>query len=402
MFKFNSRIHKARTPIEIINLINVGGLNFSNIVEVFGASKSGKTTFCYQMAEYLLEDYGDVANVLILDAEGAAGNSDRLEMVFNLRIGEDPRVERAPAMTIEMANDAILRATARAKTEGKILLIIWDSIKVSSFNNAKKAIDAQMAAADAKGEEGAPVERGMTEPLARAQVMAWCLNNTLHAIYDRPVLVLLINQISTKVNQFNTSVDSSGGLALRHNVNERIRLDFVKNIGGDKKGDLFKTGTMSHLSLIKSRTIPSLQDVPVTISDVDGGRIDLKQQVPLLAHQMGILTAKSGGWYSLAEEHHFPGMPEEAKKSMQYKEIAENPAYVEVLRHALTNSFRAQFKLVDFVHKRYEEATQGGTPVTPEPKAQPVNSPAKAESAAPKKPLSGAAAAAAAKRASKT
>ena len=35
MTKFNSRIHKARTPIEIINLINVGGLNFSNIVEVY-------------------------------------------------------------------------------------------------------------------------------------------------------------------------------------------------------------------------------------------------------------------------------------------------------------------------------------------------------------------------------
>ena len=241
----------------------------------------------------------------------------------------------------------------------------------------------------------------MTEPLARAQVMAWCLNNTLHAIYDQPVLVLLINQISTKVNQFNTSIDSSGGMALRHNVNERIRLDFVKNIGGDKKGDLFKTGTMSHLSIIKSRTIPSLQDVPVTISDVDGGRIDLKQQVPLLAHQMGILSAKSGGWYSLAEEHHFVGMPEEAKKSMQYKDIAENPAYVDVLRRAITNNFRQQFKLVDFVHKRYEEATQGESSEPAPAKPQPTNSPAKAEPATPKKPLSGAAAAAAAKRASK-
>lgn len=351
------RHRRVRTPVELINLANLGGLSFGSLVEVYGGTKSGKSTFCYQTAEYFLEDYGDQARVLILDAEGAV-NFDRLLFAFHLDVEGDPRISRRPAMTIEMANDEIIRASHDAKANGYHLLVIWDSIKVSSFKNAKKAMDAAFEKRENGGDEEEIAVRGMTEPMARAQVLGWCLNNALHEVYDAPIVILLINQITTKVNQFNTSLDSSGGFTLRHNVNERIKFDFVKNIGGDKKDDVFKTGTMSSVTIMKSRNMPSLQNISVVIDDTVGGRIQSEQEIPLVASKLGVLVAKSGGWYSVAPEC----IPADATKeelelytkSRQYRDIATSPQYLELLKKAIVKSLRDSFKMIDFQYSRQE------------------------------------------------
>lgn len=356
---FNSELDRIPTPVETINLANCGGLSFSTLIEVYGGSKSGKSTFCYQTAELFLAMYGDEAIVVILDAEGAV-NWSRLKFTFNIS-KSDPRVRRLPAMTIEMANEHILRVAKEAKETGKRVLVIWDSIKVSSFNKAKDVIDASLSVEAGKKkmkkndagelvEVDNDMERGMTEPLARAQVMTWCLNNALHAIYDAPIVVLLINQLTTKVNRFNTSVDSSGGYALRHNVNERFRFEHVKNIGGDKKGDVFKTGTMSTFTVVKSRIMPSFQDVPVIIDDTLGGRIMTSQELPQLAHKLGVFDAKNGGWYSIKEEFLPEDASDDMRKGKQFLDWSRSGEALQILRDAVLVSMRRTFRLVDFVY----------------------------------------------------
>ena len=350
---FNLRRDRVRVPVQAINQVNAGGYTFSSMIECYGASKSGKSTFCYQTAEYLLQDYGDDALVLVLDAENAV-NVDRCQLAFGLNFDTDPRILRRPAMTLEGALENFMKVLKRVKEENKCLLVIWDSISASGSSKAdegfQEAIEADKMAT-----------RGATEPMSRAQVMKWALNRILGEIYDLPVIVFLINQLTTKVNQFNTSIDSSGGYALRHNVNERLRFDFVKNVGGDKKGDMFKTGTMSKVTVAKSRSIPSLQDVQILIDDTMGGRIIPEHEVPLFASALGILKMKSGGWYSIAEEYMSEDMPEAARKSMQYKDIASNDEYVKALSAAITIYFRKTFKLVDYIYTNMEQNAEVST-----------------------------------------
>lgn len=345
---FHPLLSKIRTPISVINLANRGGVNFSTLVEVYGDTKGGKSTFCYQTASNLLADYGDQAQVVILATEGTV-NYFRLKMAFGMDTsGADSRVVVEPAFTIEMANDAIARWSQFAWKQKKFTVIIWDSLKAASFNRAKEVMDTSM-------EKNEVAERGATEPMARAQVMGWCLNNALHSIYQKPVTVFLINQLTTKVNQFNTSLDSSGGFSLKHNVEERFRISMRKAVGGEAKDAVFKTGTMSELTVVKSRNIPSFLDIPMLIDDTSGGVIVTANEIPLVAVKLGIMAQKSGGWYSIAESHQYVGMPEEYKKSKQLLDIMKDTAYLDILNTCILNTIRAKFKLIDYMYKSCEE-----------------------------------------------
>ena len=354
---FDHRIDRVRVPVDTVNLVNAGGLPYSILIECYGASKSGKSTFCYQAAQYFFEDYKEDAVLLILDAENAV-NADRLELAFGLQVYDDPRVWRRPAMTIERALDEFMKALKYVRENKKYLMVIWDSISASNSERA----DSDFQKSQEKDEMAL---RGATEPMSRAQVLKWALNRMLGEIYDEPIIIFLINQMTTKVNQFNTSLDSSGGFALRHNVNERFLFEFVKNIGGDKKESLYKTGTMSAFTIKKSRSMPSLQDIPVIIDDSLGGRIAVEQEIPLVANKLGILSMKSGGWYHINEDYMSDSMPEVAKKSLQYVDISNNAEYIAALRTAISNYFRKTFKLVDFVYSQSEEmkarAARAGT-----------------------------------------
>lgn len=350
---------KMRTPVNTINVsnpspTNTGGLNFGTMVEVYGPSKGGKSTLVYQTASYLLKDYGEDARVVIMAVEGYP-NAPRLRMAFGMDIDNDPRIIVEQTSTIEQSNDVILRYAKEAKEKNIYTLIIWDSISASSFNKAKEAIDASISDEKRETGDGNEATRGMTEPMARAQVLKWCLNNSLHALYRAPATLMMINQITTKVNQFNTSLDSSGGFALRHNVEERIRIDFVKNIGGDGKGDLYKTGTMSKVTVVKSRNVPGFQDIPIRINDTEGGVIEEQYEVPMVAHMLDVLTAKSGGWYQVAEAWMPEDAPPEFKKSKQMPDIQSNPEYLKFLTASMIKFIRSTFKLVDFVYKELEQ-----------------------------------------------
>jgi len=384
-WNYNPVLNKCRTPISLINIANCGGYNFSSLVEVYGESKSGKSTFCYQTASHVLSDYGDDARVVILTSEGVV-NRPRLKMTFGLDVLTDPRIIVEPVFTIEAANDAIIRWSTRATQDHKYTAIIWDSVKATSFARAKEVLDKSMADnKQSTGDDGSPAPgespgrrvavRSLTEPMAKAQVLGWCLNNALHAIYMQPVIIYLINQVTTKVDRFqNITIDSGGGFSLRHNVEERLFFKYIKAVGGDKKDSLFKTGTMSSATVKKSRTIPCFQDIPVLIDDTSGGRIQENDEVPLVANRLGVLVSKSGGWNSIAEDYWYSGIPDEFKKNKTTAAIVRDPEYMQALCQAIKLKLRREFKLVDFMWSEVEQ-------IANQPSAVQVEKPVKGKKA---------------------
>jgi RecA/RadA recombinase len=338
---------RVRMPIELINIANNGGYSFESIVEAWGRSLGGKSTVGYQGAEYFLEDYAGQARVLILNAENAV-NHNRLKMVFHIDTRGDPRVVVRPAFTIEQANDTLLRQAQECREQNLFLYGIWDSITASSFKRAYEAIQKSLDADEGKEKtekEEKLGDRGATEPLAKAQVMRWCLNNVLHAMYGRPFFLFLINQATTKVNQFQASVSSAGGFALQHNANERIRIEKFKTIGGDSPNAIYKTGTMSHVTVEKSRNIPYFQDVPIIIDDTAGGRIVPENELPLVAVRFGVLSTarESPGWYSVTD-----AAPAALRKKWSLRDVMASPDMLAYLRRAITAELRVKFKLVDY------------------------------------------------------
>jgi hypothetical protein len=352
MIKFNIDLHRLRSPIQTLNIAGAGGYQFAGIMAVEGRSKGGKSTFSYQTAGMFMEDYKDQAELLILDTENVTKNALRLKHVFGLDVRNDKRIHVEPAHTLEIANDHIQRYIKSAKENNKFLLIIWDSITNSSFNKAKEVMDKAMESE----KEGEMALRGTTEPMARAQVTKWCLNNTLHAIYNAPVFVILINQATTKMNQFNTSVGSSGGFALEHNVDERLKFTPIKTIEGSS--EYLKAGTLSSVTVEKSRSIPGFKDIPIMIDDSLGGLIIPNQEIALLAPKLGevpILSSKNGGWYWVTEQYLPPNATEEMKKPKQLKDIINNQEYIDFIKSAIKVYLRKEYKLIDLAYKEIED-----------------------------------------------
>jgi RecA/RadA recombinase len=71
-----------RTPSDAVNVIGVGGINQSTMVEIWGSNGSGKSAFAYDSASMFLQDNPD-GIVLILDPE-LSTDIIRLEQVFKM------------------------------------------------------------------------------------------------------------------------------------------------------------------------------------------------------------------------------------------------------------------------------------------------------------------------------
>jgi hypothetical protein len=214
-----------------------------------------------------------------------------------------------------------------------------------------------------EGSKDSVAERGMTEPMARAQVLKWCLNQALHVTYRSPITLILINQITTKVKNWGVTTGSAGGFAVEHNPDERYEFQFVKAVGGEnhqlgqdlKQNAVFKTGTMSRVSVEKSRSVPGLRDIPILIDDTVGGRLVPVQELPLIATRLGVFDTKNGGWYNLKPEYMGAGKKPWGSYK-QLKDIYEDPEAAGDIRSAITQYFRQTFKLIDYEYNEYEAA----------------------------------------------
>jgi RecA/RadA recombinase len=369
--QYNPALHKARTASAMLNAAGCGGFDFSTLAEIWGPPKSGKTTFCYQSAELFLEDYGDAAMVLILDAENSA-NALRLLKVFHIGIGNhphvreqdrDPRVFIEPAFTFEMVTETVARYVKLAKAQGKFLLVIWDSVTVTRPAKEREMFDSVLNAKE-KQEQGEPLNKDDKEAIARGvgrrmdvtqlrtQMLKWALNQLMSEIYMQPVMILLINQATTQFTSYGTKEASGGGYGFKHNIHYSIKFSFVKKLG---ENPLFHTGTLSRMYVEKSKSMPSLNDVEIFIRDDLGGKLEPGMEAAKSGITLGIVTQKSGGWYLVRDEFLPEGSPLRGK-NLQLKELAASAEAVAGVQLGIERHLRDNFQMLEWEYERRDQA----------------------------------------------
>lgn len=350
--KYDPVLHVLRTPCEVLNLVGAGGIPMSQMVEVWGGHKSGKSTVTYQTAEYFLEDYGDLAMLLILDAENAASHDLRIRKVFKIDRNKDSRVNFEPAFTLEEGQAHIGQYVNLAMSTGKFLMVIWDSITASQpkaeYAEVMKLYDAQVEAEDAKEFAG-----GL---MLKPRVIRAMTNSLLAVMHNKPVTIFFINQVTAQITRFGATETSGGGNGLKHNIGTRLHMDFQKNLGDS---EYYKAGTLSFLELNKSRTVPGLRKIPIFIQDQLGGRIVPGEEIVHVAKEMGILKL-AGGRYSIHDDY----LPDDPSEEMQgskylYEWQRLQPA-LKMLRDVILADFRRNFQLVNWAWEDLEQAVAAG------------------------------------------
>jgi RecA/RadA recombinase len=103
-------------------------------------------------------------------------------------------------------------------------------------------------------------------------------------MYGKPVTIFLLNQVRT--TGFGTYQGahevSTGGNALKHTGHYRIAFRKVKPIFDEKYN--MNIGTMSKITIEKSKFGPTLKDIPIYIDDRSGGRIIPKDEAALVPY----------------------------------------------------------------------------------------------------------------------
>lgn len=366
--KYDPILDLVETPIIAANILNGGGVSMNSIMEAWGNSMSGKSTTWYQTAGMFLKQYGKRARVLIGDVEASA-NVLRLSKVFDIGIGFleneegevqeadpdvfdhiDERVTLCRAATVEGLCGRIRTHMARAKREGTFLLVIWDSLTAS----VPKTEAEEYARAAAEEDEAAAFKGGM---MLKPRIIRQQLNAIMADMWFTPVLILIINQASTKITRFGSSEHSTGGYALKHNAHYRVHFDQQKTEKSDDGKVLF---THSTVEFEKSKYSPRVADVGIYIKDTAGGKVSPKDEAAWGLYHRGFFNAASGN-YKIKEDMRkmFPeGFESELfEKSRKWKAIIED-ADGEVercYRVFLEHDYRSTFSLLDEMYRHKEE-----------------------------------------------
>lgn len=349
--QFNPITDVLRTPCETLNLVGAGGLPFCQQIEVWGPNRGGKSTIVYQTVEYFLEDYGDGAMVLVLDAENAVVHDLRIRRVFKID-KNDPRVHFEPAQTLEEGQAHIGQYVQRAREQGKYLVVVWDSITVSQpkaeYQEIMKLYNEEVAAEDVKEYAG-----GM---MLKPRLVRSMTGTLLSVMGNHPVVIFFINQVTAKITKFGATEDSGGGNGLKHNCGSRLHMDFQKALG---ESEYFKSGTMSFLNVNKSRTVPGLRRIPIFIQDQLGGRIVPGEEIAWMAKEMGMFKL-AGGRYSINEDY----LPDDATDAMRgsryFIEWQRDQDAIRLLRDLIKADFRRNFQLVNWAWEDLEKELANG------------------------------------------
>jgi len=378
-FPFDPNLHRMRTASAYINIAGCGGLDWGSMVELQGPPSGGKSTYAYQSAECFLEDYGDLGEVLILDPENSA-NHLRLGKVFNLHINNhpsvrnpDPRVNLEFAPTYESAVEIVSRYIRRIKAEGKFLLIIWDSITMSKPKNEYESISATLKAQEDKpnskeAKEGLGMK--MNDKMLRPQIMKWAVNQIMTEMYRAPVIAFLINQATTQFTMFGAVEGSGGGYGFKHGIHYSLKFKKIKKIDGSSK--LFSVGTLTRMSIEKSKVIPYLDNIEILIRDDQGGRIDSNMEIFKNSVTSGFIHAKNGGWYmvdpALVEQLLPTLTPEQIQalqeetgstdfqfdKNRNMRDLADHAPSIAILEKAIERDLRANFQLLNWAYEELD------------------------------------------------
>ena len=353
-------INKVRTPVELLNIVGCGGIEPGCMLEIWGPPKSGKSTFSYQCAELVIEDYPDGYVILILDPEGSA-NLLRLRRVFNLRpcnvpnpIDPDSGVFVEHGGTFEDALKIIGKYQELAISLGKLFICIWDSITASQPAKEMEAVNAAVESMIKDKEKEKAIEMFKGGMMLRPRMLKFTLNSILSMIYGQRSVIFLINQATSKIMPSFSMEDSSGGYGLKHNIAYRIKFEFHKPMD---ENPLYKEGTMSLMHMSKSKHGATLLNVPVIISDTQGGKFRYGEDLFYVGEMLHFVQ-QAGGWYKLFDIDEQPPEVKSLSKNWRFKELVLSEEAKAWIREQVVTHFRTHFKLIDWEYEEQESSEQ--------------------------------------------
>lgn len=181
-----------RTSIDVLNIINGGGLRTPSVVEPWGAMKSGKSTFVYETGGLFHKD-NPKGRILLVDPE-LAHDRVRLEQIYEW---DWSRVEISPSRTIESGITSIMHFIEKNEDP---LFIAYDTISVCPTNNEYSSMKKYLEDTKPGEDKGAPLwSGGMNE---RQRVIKYYLTQLITRLYGRNVIVMLPNQVYTKIGTY--------------------------------------------------------------------------------------------------------------------------------------------------------------------------------------------------------
>lgn len=297
---------KIETPLYHLNCILGGGLPMGIIVEAYGEPASGKSSTWYQTMGNFQKQYPNGVSIII-DTEASV---DSTRMPF---MGCDPsKTLRIPADSIESGFDQLFAILDKKVQNPKLkelpVFIIWDTIGIGVTEKQLETSD-QFAG-------------GMLE---KAKTIKFYLSALLPRIEEQPIAVVLLNQVTTKMTRFGSSLTSGGGWGLKHNAHLRLCYD-----GGKTDFDgIYATTKHSAVSMDKSKISPLFNDLSVVIDITKGGAVDpIKTFVEYSCEQLHYIS--DGSWKNMdpvCERHpEFIGKFDkfiDPEKSFRYDELVE-------------------------------------------------------------------------------
>ena len=254
------------------DLLGIGGIPMSRIIEVIGPESSGKTTLCLHMAAAVQKAGGTVA---FIDAEHALDTKYATDLkvdIPKLILNQPTCGEEAMEIT-----EMMLRTKQKVQSQEKPLLIIVDSV----------------AALTPRAEIDGTLEDNNAGLGAHARLMSTSLRRLLPAMKGTNAVVVFTNQIRMKIGiRFGSPETTPGGNALKFYAS--LRLD-IRSIGKEKVGDEV-IGNKFRLKTIKNKTFPPFREFTGLIRFGIG--IDIMFSKFATMKEQKILKQKAA-WYSM-------------------------------------------------------------------------------------------------------
>ncbi len=381
--KFYSVVHRIPTPSVLYNILHAGGLILGTALEIFGPFKSGKTTFCYQVAQLHLEKYKEFAEVVIVDTESNASASiSRLSKGFGLNPGNDEVVdlvfERDERVflyfipTIEDCFNKVIEHLIRSKEQNKVTLIVIDSIA----NLYPKAEAEQLEKSLATGKPEESFSQGM---MLKSRQMTDRMKKMMGYLPNSLATVLMINQVTANIGSYAGGLKSAGGNNKNHQIHASLRMDFAgsKALIASKDTDVkayidekaqddetSKKITYTNLSFEKNKLSISLDRIPLMIKNTESGKFIWQYEAWAVATTLK-LVSNSGGWYYFNEEIidkykeiEFKTLDETVKtieKGWRSQDIITSEKLMIILRDELEIYYRKNYGTVDDIYTYRQE-----------------------------------------------
>ena len=326
----------------MLQIITGGGIKFSSMLELWGNTKAGKSTTCYQSAGYFLKDFGDNAILKILDSESSFDDV-RMKYVFDLDRQNDPRIEIKPAFFIEDGMKKIIDWVAELPDD-KYMLIIWDTISTSqtqsSYNNTRETKNS----ADLTMWSGGQGER--------QRVIKHYSRDIMGSIYDKNVSVWFPNQVFSSMSAYGAKELSGEGSAFHHNIHYSLHFK-RKEAVYEKEDNNISDHTVSEVSLTKSKFSPEFKESPIFINNKRGGIID--ERLSLFLHALAQEKIISSGGYFYYKTMFDPATkknkPDGSMKGMRWGDmLASDEAYNFIVKNMILTT-RKSYPIVDRIYQ---------------------------------------------------